>query len=1356
MGNYFQNFADELNKKSNKVNYRSNNTTSTPQPLLKPISQPIVKPIAKPTTISVANKQRKALNSFSMYDPVSNVQLPPVKRNIFQTMFNDPSNDAQFTRAKPTSKEIAYNKFKVENPDTPNILKPLAYTLDTPWRIPATQRLLTKTSNFLGINPINGQGKKIEAMSTGNKLIDGGIDVGGMIIGSGFTGGKGQNLLTGTDKLAQYGGGKIASTVSKLGGNRAIANSIGNGLGTYGRGAIDAGATTAIEGFSKGRELKTIAKDTAINSVFGGGMFLGGKLIGDTVSRFTRKPIQSALQQTDAITPKNNILQPQGLKGSFKRPQIETPTLTPKLETPQIRPLNILNANGKLKPQVVNMKSDTLPLAQRTLENVGDKKVNAYTYDNPTLHSYVADEAKIIKGEIARGSKPVNGGINNVKIPGGSNDAIETIGYGNIPSVRSETTAELSKATGASYAKIDKALDDIIVDHGRENNALAKRVELAIDDRLSNGYREDVLGHDIPAHSEYLQEKAFINGMPDNMNTSTFNKPQLTSKLKPTSNIKVESANIPINNKLLPTGTIQGQNIPTTSEVTQTLKGKSRFANVTLEESSNSAKQFKKDLKELDLGYDEVTNANSLKQANARIDTDVEKAVQYVMNNKEVGSAEHTTTAIQLINKFQKEGNYERAIDVASNISSKLTKNGQAIQAASIYDRLSPEGILLYAQRQVTKLNDNRWFKGLTKEQKINPELAKQLQELSTNMKNLTGDAKTEASQELQQALQALGKSTLGRKAESAQTIMQLLNPKTMGRNVISNELFYRVERINKYMATPIDMVRSSITGGERTVTFKTGGQGGYWKGWLQGTKAGWKGVNPGGLQTQYDLTAPAFSGKWNPMTYLEKTLGATLKGFDYAAYTRAVNQTVGEMGELAAINSKLLGSARKAHVQEFVKTANKNVLDMADQYGKYVTFQDNNVLSKGLSAVKKGMNLGKDFGAGSFIIKYPKTPGALIMRSLDYSVAGFLKSAYEVAKPLMTGKPINTREATMALSRGITGTLGFTGLGYMLADKGVITGRTNKDKDVRELQKDAGGGSYKVNLSALQRWATGGFNMSDLDLRDEDTMYSYDWLAPISMAVSFGANINSNIKENKGTLNSTVATLASGMESSLNTVAEQPVLQGLTKQFQGYDLGQNVTNTLKGIPSSFTPTLLNQIKQVKDNTSRNTYDINPAKEALNKAQNKIPGKASKLPVAYTTSGKVKQTYQNNSNTLLNIFGNPGFVSKNTPTAVQKEVLRLYDTTSEKTHFPSVAPKFINATQDNPRVNLTGAEMSEYQKLMGEKTTDAYLYTIGTSVYKQLQTDIERVGLLNKDMAKAKEEAKIEMLKKLNKYNGKE
>ncbi len=761
----------------------------------------------------------------------------------------------------------------------------------------------------------------------------------------------------------------------------------------------------------------------------------------------------------------------------------------------------------------------------------------------------------------------------------------------------------------------------------------------------------------------------------------------------------------------------------------------------TLIDSKNTSPELKKLLKEDDFSYTPISNKESLDVANKRISDNLEAAVDYVKNTPRT-SAEKTATAIQLINKFQNEGNPYRAVEIAESISEQLTKAGQMIQAASIYSRLSPEGILLTAQRRINKLNQSRWLKGIGKDYALSPEDAENLKKLAEDMQNLTGDAKIEASQELQAALQALGKSGIDRKIESAQTIGHLLNPRTVIRNTVGNELFYRLERINKYVATPIDWARSAITGSERTVTFRTAGQDGYWEGFLKGVKAGWKGVNPQGLSTQYDLISHAFKGKWNPLTYMEKALGATLKGFDYAAYNRAVNKTLGEMAELRVMNESLKGATKKEMITKYVDDSSKNLLDIADQYGKYVTFQDSNLLSKGLSAVKRGLNLGKEFGAGSIIVKYPRTPGALIMRGMEYSPAGVLKSAYELAKPILKGGNIDTREVTLSLSRAITGSLGFTGLGWFLAENEVITGKTTKDSDVNAMQRDTGGGSYKVNVSAILRWVKSGFDTQTLQTQYNDTLVSYDWMQPIAMSISFGANMNQNYKEGRSLGENAPSVISSSLEGALDTIAQQPVLQGILRVMQGYSLGQNFVNTLQQIPASFVPTLVNQIRQISDNTGRNTYDPNVFYEAMNMVKNKIPGLEKTLPEAYTTLGKEKQISQKPS--WFNAFFNPANVTEFKPSPIQEEILRIYDVTGEKLHFPRVVDKSV--TYNGQKIELSGKQYSEYQKLLGKKTEELFTQVMDLPKYESTDDGI-KVNWLQQVITMANDQAKYELFK---------
>jgi hypothetical protein len=99
--------------------------------------------------------------------------------------------------------------------------------------------------------------------------------------------------------------------------------------------------------------------------------------------------------------------------------------------------------------------------------------------------------------------------------------------------------------------------------------------------------------------------------------------------------------------------------------------------------------------------YTVITNAEALTRAAQKIKSDgVERSVADLAARKEI-TAEDTAAGILLIKHLQDQGNLESAVNVASDLSRKLTEAGQSIQAASIVSRLSPEGVLLAAQKQL-------------------------------------------------------------------------------------------------------------------------------------------------------------------------------------------------------------------------------------------------------------------------------------------------------------------------------------------------------------------------------------------------------------------------------------------------------------------------------------------------------------------------------------------------------------------------------------------------------------------------------------------------------------------------------
>jgi hypothetical protein len=552
---------------------------------------------------------------------------------------------------------------------------------------------------------------------------------------------------------------------------------------------------------------------------------------------------------------------------------------------------------------------------------------------------------------------------------------------------------------------------------------------------------------------------------------------------------------------------------------------------------------------------------------------------------------------------------------------------------------------------------------------------------------------------ELQTTLQLLDRPTFGQRLSSTQTIAQLLNPKTIVRNAIGNEMFYRVEQFNKLVATPVDILRSKITGGDRTITFITHNQGKYWQNWLTGAKAGWKGVNPMGLQTAYDLGPQAFRSKFNPLTYLEKSLGATLRSFDHAGYMRAYNKSIGETATLRAVNEGLKGQAKKDAIATYIREADANMIQMADQYGKYATFQDTTVLSSALTKVKKGLNFKKDFGLGDMVLKYPKTPGNLIMRALEYSPAGALRSAYLLKDVFKVKNPLTTKAATESFTRAIIGTSGFSLLGYALADAGVLTSGGNSDYEIATLEKMAGKQPNSVNVSALKRFVENGFDLKKAGVKKGDTFVSYDWAQPLSIAVALGSGVNQAKKEN-GEL--TLEESAKGaFDSSSKTIINMSVLRGLNDflaSYPGRELSDRFADVGKGAPSSFTPTLLNQVRQLKDNKARTTYDNTISGETINRVKNRVPGLDAELPPAYDTLGNEKETYQNKGNSLLNVLLNPSFVSKYNPSKEAKFILDYINETGDNTVAPRLAKKKIDGTK------LTGEQFAELQKLMGKET----------------------------------------------------
>lgn len=622
------------------------------------------------------------------------------------------------------------------------------------------------------------------------------------------------------------------------------------------------------------------------------------------------------------------------------------------------------------------------------------------------------------------------------------------------------------------------------------------------------------------------------------------------------------------------------------------------------------------------------------------------------------------------------------------------------------------------------------------KENKIDEELAKSLRVAATEIGFMSKEFKLEATQDLQKALKGLGQSTLGQKISTIQTAAQLLNMVTIERNVIGGAAQLLTEKVNKLFAVPIDYAFSKLTK-ERTIRFLPGNQESMWRNFLLGTKSGWEGVSPTGTLSSYDIHPDVF-GEKNPLKYLTKMLGASLQGFDYAAYRSAYGDVLATYAEQLGKSQKLTKDQIKQQMPQLIEQLDQQIYELADRAGLYATFQDDTLLSQGAEMLKKGLNKITDkpvqglvsrgllpkslstegFGLGDIVLKYARTPANLVMRGIDYSPLGFLRGTMELLPLFVKGGKFDQFAATRSLSRAITGTLGFTGLGFALADAGILSGAASMDKDTRSIQEQSGQGAYKVNWSALGRYLMGGFNKEAAKYQEGDMMMDYAWIQPAAISLAMGVNANKATKDME--MNESASgwkTAADALLGGLRTVLENPMVQGLSNVIDaGTDIikrqdTDKAKGILKGVPASFVPTLLNQGRTSTDNNQRETFDESLLTEMVNLVKNKVPGLSKTLPISYNSLGTPRERIQGGeANTIgqyLTAFFSPAKLTTFDVTPEAKMVLDLMEQSGDQNVLPRVVDKYIDVedplTKRNKRIDLTAEQFSKLQKKVGEE-----------------------------------------------------
>src|SRR5690606_34002908 len=137
-----------------------------------------------------------------------------------------------------------------------------------------------------------------------------------------------------------------------------------------------------------------------------------------------------------------------------------------------------------------------MTMDERKYEDLSDPKIMSYQFLHPELADYIQSMALYISGEVrnsVKGERFYTEHEGDLIITGTSKYV-------------SETVQRIQDETGATYAEITQALQNIIEGKGAENTALAKKIELILDDNLTEGYTT-FEGIEIPPDMDYILAK---------------------------------------------------------------------------------------------------------------------------------------------------------------------------------------------------------------------------------------------------------------------------------------------------------------------------------------------------------------------------------------------------------------------------------------------------------------------------------------------------------------------------------------------------------------------------------------------------------------------------------------------------------------------------------------------------------------------------------------------------------------------------------------------------------------------------------------------------------------------------------
>ena len=258
----------------------------------------------------------------------------------------------------------------------------------------------------------------------------------------------------------------------------------------------------------------------------------------------------------------------------------------------------------------------------------------------------------------------------------------------------SEDIAEL-RDSGMSYEQIGKGLNDIIEDHGKENSAAAKRVEMQLNDRLRNGHKDFLTGKWVSPNQEYIYTVNETEANREGREAFDALVEDTDKYAPPAQDAEGGAQQADSQEQSAESGQDAGDGMGAVGAAASKFKHEVKQSRVYSNTYKNAndpdvfASGIEAQQTDPRIGqYDAVTEAESLHNAELRSATGKDRYAEYKSLMKKDGwSGEDNDTAMKLIQTFREEGRADRLRELRRKQREMATQGGQLVQSFAKYSR---------------------------------------------------------------------------------------------------------------------------------------------------------------------------------------------------------------------------------------------------------------------------------------------------------------------------------------------------------------------------------------------------------------------------------------------------------------------------------------------------------------------------------------------------------------------------------------------------------------------------------------------------------------------------------------------